>query len=76
VRMHPTLILSGMAAGAVAAAIALAPSASAQPGTPSCHGGSHAANVCQSGGDFQGDFSQPITDPSPFQYPYGWLQGI
>ena len=32
-RMHPTLILSGMAAGAVAAAIALAPSASAQPGS-------------------------------------------
>jgi hypothetical protein len=75
-RMHTTLILSGMAAGAVAAAMALAPNASAQTGMPSCHAAGEPVNVCHSRGDFQGDFSQPIQQPSQFQYPYGWLQGL
>ena len=75
-RMHATLILSGMAAGAVVAAIALAPSASAQTGMASCHAAGEAADVCHSRGDFKGDFSQPSQQPSRFQYPYGWLQGL
>jgi hypothetical protein len=72
-RMHPTLILSGMATGAVAAAIALAPNASAEPSAPTCNLAGQAQNVCQSPGNFQGDFSHPVEQPSTFEFP--WLQG-
>jgi hypothetical protein len=73
-RMHPTLILSGMAAGAAAAAIVLAPNASAEPSAPPCHAIGQAENVCQSPGNYQGDFSQPVEQPSQFEFP--WLQGM
>jgi hypothetical protein len=73
-RMHPTLILSGMAAGAAAAAIALAPNASAAPITPPCHVAGQAENVCQSPDNYQGDFSQSVQQPSQFEFP--WLQGM
>jgi hypothetical protein len=53
--------------------MALAPSASAEPGRH--RHGEPRGERCQSRGDFRAT-SQPITDPSPFQYPYGWLQGI
>ncbi len=75
-KMHPTLVLSGMAAGAVAAAIALSPNASAQPNAQSCHVIGQARSVCQSPGNYEGDFSQPIHQPSPYEYPYGWLQAL
>jgi hypothetical protein len=75
-KIQPTLILSGMAAGAVAAAIALAPNASAATESPSCHDAGQAAAVCQSPGNYEGDFSQPVEQPVPFEYPYGFLQSI
>jgi hypothetical protein len=71
--MHPTLIPSGMAAGAVAAALALAPNASAEPGTPPCHLTGQSQTMCQSPGNYQGDFPQPVEQPSQFDFP--WLQG-
>jgi hypothetical protein len=73
-KMHPTLILSGMAAGAVAAAIALAPNASAEPAAPPCHVSGQAQNVCQSPGNYQGDFSHPVEQPSQVEFP--WLAGM
>lgn len=73
-KLHPTLILSGMAAGAVAAGIALAPNASAEPASPSCHVTDQTQNVCQTPGNYQGDFSQPVQQPSQVEFP--WLQGM
>jgi hypothetical protein len=73
-KIHSTLILSGMAAGAVAAGIALAPNASAEPTAPSCHATDSAQNVCQSPGNYQGDFSHSVEQPSQVEFP--WLQGM
>jgi hypothetical protein len=70
--MNATLILSGMAAEAAAAAIALAPNASAAPSTPPCHLTGESQNTCQSAGNYRGGFSAPVQQPSQFEFP--WLQ--
>jgi hypothetical protein len=75
-KMQPTLILSGMAAGAIAAALVLSPNASAAPGAPSCGAASQVQAACQSPGNYQGTFAPQVQQPSEFQYPYGWLQNL
>ncbi len=72
--VQPTLILAGLAAGAIAAGIALSPSASAD--APSCSDGARTPAVCETPGDYEGRFGPTAPAPSPFEYPYGFLTGI
>lgn len=66
--IHPTtLILSAMAAGAVAAGIALAPNASAEE--PTCRTTPDTSVVCQSPGEYEGNFSEPSTPQPQFPFP-------
>jgi hypothetical protein len=67
-KIQPTLILSGMATGAVAAAIALSPNASAQPVAPVCDVTGQVQSGCQSPGNYQGNFSALVRQPSQFGY--------
>ena len=73
---QPTLILTGLAAGAIAAGIALAPNASASLGSPACQDGVQSSTICQSPGNYQGRFEPTTEAPSQFEYPYGFLSGI
>ncbi|BBY30674.1 hypothetical protein [Mycolicibacterium sediminis] len=73
---QPTLILTGLAAGAIAAGIALAPNASAALGSPSCQDGAQSSTICQSPGNYQGTFGPTTQAPSQFGYPFGFLQGF
>lgn len=75
-KLQPTLILSGMATGAVAAAIVLSPNASAQPVAPICDVTGQVQSFCKSAGNYQGNFSQQVPQLTQFEYPYGWLQTL
>jgi len=54
----------------------MAPNASAATESPSCDDAGQTSAVCQSPGNYEGNFSQPVEQPVPFEYPYGWLQSI
>lgn len=78
--LHPTFILTGMAAGAIAAGIVLAPSAvtstSAAPSAQTCHDAGPSATVCQAPGDWRGDFAPQIQQAAVSAYPFGWLEAL
>jgi hypothetical protein len=75
-KIQPTLILAGLAAGAVAAGISLAPNASAATELASCQNRGQETTVCQTPGNYEGQFAPTIEAPSQFEYPYGFLGAI
>jgi hypothetical protein len=75
-KIQPTLILTGLAAGAVAAGIALAPNASASVSAPACSSAGQSSTVCQSPGNYQGQFGPTVQAPAPWAYPYGFLTDL
>ncbi|MBJ7383963.1 MAG: hypothetical protein JHC55_05675 [Mycolicibacterium sp.] len=74
--IQPTLILAGLAAGAVAAGISLAPNASAATELASCQNRGQETTVCQTPGNYEGQFAPTIEAPSQFEFPYGFLGAI